>query len=191
LPPRRTEPEMTRALASNPKRMTQEPGAWPAIASTATAIGRARSADDHGDDQTDDSHDDSPIAATTVAADVGDDGPLDEAVIAALASDLSDELMPAVVATFIDEAKQRIRAIEQAAALGDAAQAGEEGHALKGSAATFGARQLREIAFAIEEAGRAGSLEAVRAQLDALRNQGSLAIDALGVRYCGADAIDG
>jgi HPt (histidine-containing phosphotransfer) domain-containing protein len=70
--------------------------------------------------------------------------------------------------------------IEQAAALGDAAQAGAEGHALKGSAATFGARQLREIAFAVEEAGRAGSLDAVRAQLDALRSQGSLAIDCAG-----------
>ena len=112
------------------------------------------------------------------------DGPLDEHVITALAADLSDELMPAVVSTFIEEAAQRLDAIARAAAIGDAALAGEEGHALKGGAATFGARALRETAFAIEEAGRTGSIDGVRANIDALRSRGEAVITVLRERFC-------
>ena len=116
----------------------------------------------------------------------GDRGPpaIDEPIIGALASDLSDALMPSVVATFIAEAEQRIRAIEQAAANGDAALAGEEGHALKGSAATFGAGELRRMAFVIEEAGRGGSIDGVRAYVGALRSRGDAALAALRERFC-------
>jgi len=193
--PKRAERQLTFAEASDQERIVRGCGAFPAIVSNATTISRANSAADSGDDD-DNGHgiedaDENAEKIPVVATIAGDEGPLDEAVIDALASDLSDELMPAVVATFIDEAEQRVSAIEQAAALGDAVQAGEEGHALKGSAATFGARQLRDIAFAVEEAGRAGSLDAVRAQLDGLRSQGSLAIDALRLRYCGTIGKDG
>ncbi len=92
--------------------------------------------------------------------------------------------MPAVVSTFIEEAAQRLDAIARAAAIGDAALAGEEGHALKGSAATFGARALRETAFAIEEAGRTGSIDGVRANIDALRSRGEAVITVLRERFC-------
>ncbi len=114
------------------------------------------------------------------------ESPFDEDVIATLAADLSAELMPAAVATFIDEAIQRIQSIEHAAAVGDAKRAGDEGHTLKGSAVTFGARALRETAFAIEEAGRAGSIDGVRHELEALRNRGDAAINLLRERFCAA-----
>ena len=129
----------------------------------------------------------SPSRASVPAAIAdGDRGPpaIDEPIIGALASDLSDALMPSVVATFIAEAEQRIRAIEQAAANGDAALAGEEGHALKGSAATFGAGELRRMAFVIEEAGRGGSIDGVRAYVGALRSRGDAALAALRERFC-------
>ncbi|MGB5834363.1 MAG: ATP-binding protein, partial [Thiohalocapsa sp.] len=71
-----------------------------------------------------------PLAVDVAGGAARGDGPLDETVIAALVQDLSNELMPAVVATFIDETEQRILSIERAAALGNAALAGEEGHAL-------------------------------------------------------------
>lgn len=118
-----------------------------------------------------------PVVMTAVGA------LLDEAVIAALANDLSEDLMPTLVATFIEEAEQRIGAIEQAVVAGDVRLAGEEAHALKGGAATFGAHALRETAFAIEEAGRACAVDAVRDQLEALRSHGSLTIAALRERY--------
>jgi len=129
----------------------------------------------------------SPTRVFTPAVSAGADrGPsaIDEPIIGALASDLSDALMPSVVATFIAEAEQRIRAIEQAAANGDAALAGEEGHALKGSAATFGAGELRQMAYAIEEAGRGGSIDGVRAYVGALRSRGDAALAALRERFC-------
>jgi HPt (histidine-containing phosphotransfer) domain-containing protein len=112
------------------------------------------------------------------------EGPLDEHVITALAADLSDELMPVVMSTFIEEAAQRLDAIARAAAVGDAALAGEEGHSLKGSAASFGASALRETAFAIEEAGRIGSIDGVRANIDALRSRGEAVITELRERFC-------
>jgi CheY-like chemotaxis protein len=112
------------------------------------------------------------------------DSPLDEHVIAALAADLSDELMPTVVSAFIEEAAQRLNAIARAAAAGDATLAADEGHALKGSAATFGASALRATAFVIEQAGRNGSIEGVRAHIDALRNRGEAVITLLRERFC-------
>jgi CheY-like chemotaxis protein len=104
---------------------------------------------------------------------------LDEAVIEALRAELSDELLPEVVGAFVDEAGRRIRNIARAAAEGNAALAGREGHALKGSASQFGATALRQTASAIEEAGSSGSVEAVREQVDNLQARGAAAVAAL------------
>jgi HPt (histidine-containing phosphotransfer) domain-containing protein len=111
---------------------------------------------------------------------------LDEQVAGALARDLTDALMPEVVATFIAEVRERIAAVQQAAAAGDSARAGQQAHALKGSAATFGAAALQARALSIEQAGRAGSLEAVRAQLDGLGACGEAVIALLAARWGGA-----
>lgn len=118
-------------------------------------------------------------------------GPIDEAVIGELISDLSDELMPAVVATFVDEAQQRIQAIHQAVAASDAGFARAQAHTLKGAAATLGALALAETAGAIEQASCTGAMEAARAELATLRQRGDAAIDALNERYGPAAAVDG
>jgi hypothetical protein len=128
-----------------------------------------------------DAHVPAPAGAGTAAP------VLDEDAITALERDLSPELMPSVVQTFLDEAAERIEAIRLAVAEGDAAAAGEQGHALKGSAATFGALALRDVAYAIERAGRGGAQDAVVQELDALRASGHAAIAALRTRY-GIDA---
>ncbi len=108
---------------------------------------------------------------------------LDERVIAALASDLSAELMPEVVATFVEEARERIVAIERAVATGDGALAADEGHTLKGSAATFGAVALHDIALAIEQAGQGGDLAALESHLSWLRGCGDAVLSELQARY--------
>jgi HPt (histidine-containing phosphotransfer) domain-containing protein len=113
---------------------------------------------------------------------------LDERVIAALASDLSDALMPEVVATFVEEARERIDAIEQAVENGDCAGAARQGHALKGSAATFGAVALREMALAIERSGRDGALDPLRSQVASLRTCGETVLRELLARYGGEAA---
>ena len=112
---------------------------------------------------------------------------LDERVIAALVSDLSAALMPEVVATFVEEAHERIAAIEQALAAGDGALAGDHGHALKGSAATFGAVTLRDVALAIEQAGRGGDLVSLEQHVRGLRSCGEAVLNELQARY-GSDA---
>lgn len=127
-------------------------------------------------------------AAGQIDPEAADDGlpVLDERVAGALARDLTDALMPDVVATFIGEVRERIAAVQQAAAAGDSARAGQQAHALKGSAATFGAAALEARALSIEQAGRAGSLEAVRAQLDGLGACGEAVIALLAARWGGA-----
>jgi two-component system, sensor histidine kinase and response regulator len=94
---------------------------------------------------------------------------LDERVIGILTADLPADLLPEIVATFVAEVDARVAAIEQAAAGGDADLARAQGHALKGSAATFGAAALRDLAHAIEQAGRVGDVVAVRAHTLRLR----------------------
>jgi HPt (histidine-containing phosphotransfer) domain-containing protein len=108
---------------------------------------------------------------------------LDESVLAALAAELSDALMPELVATFVAEARGRVAAVEQAAADGDCARAGEQGHALKGSAGTFGAAALHDLASALETAGREGDLVAVRALVPRLRARGEEVLGLLQARY--------
>jgi hypothetical protein len=132
-----------------------------------------------------------PLDTADGGDDSADQAALDEAVISVLANDLSEELMPAVVATFVEETEQRLDAIERAVEAGDAQQAGGEAHALKGSAATFGARALRDSAFAVEQAGRAGDGDAIRAELDRLRSRSAAAIAALRERYGHGDSVGG
>ncbi len=115
---------------------------------------------------------------------------LDEAVAGALARDLSDALMPPVVATFAGEVRERILAIEQAAAAGDSARAGAQGHALKGSAATFGAAALHARALAIERAGHAGRIDEVRALAAGLGACGEAVVEVLERRWGGVDSVE-
>jgi PAS domain S-box-containing protein len=108
---------------------------------------------------------------------------LDEQIVTALAAELSDALMPEVVATFVAETRERICAIEQAAADGDCVIAGEQAHALKGGAATFGAAALRDQATAIEAAGRNGDVDALRARARLLRERGEAVLGLLQARF--------
>jgi PAS domain S-box-containing protein len=115
---------------------------------------------------------------------------INEKTIEAMAAALSSDLMPVVVATFVTEAKERIDKITEAANAGDAARAGLEGHALKGSAMTFGATGLHEIALAIELAGKSGSIDSIRASLDQLHARGETVISALRARFCPPDTAE-
>jgi HPt (histidine-containing phosphotransfer) domain-containing protein len=87
---------------------------------------------------------------------------LDTAVMDQLAEDLGLDLLPRLFSTFVVEIESRMTALQDAIEAGDAAAAGEEGHAIKGSAATFGMADLRDKAFELELAGRDGDLGRVR-----------------------------
>jgi HPt (histidine-containing phosphotransfer) domain-containing protein len=104
---------------------------------------------------------------------------LDERIFAGLEAELSDALLSEVVATFAIEVGERIAAIERAVADRDCRRAGAQGHALKGSAGTFGAVALCCLADAVEGAGRDGDLALVRAQLAPLRDCGEALLTVL------------
>jgi CheY-like chemotaxis protein len=129
------------------------------------------------------------LAAPSAAAADGEDAAeaalaeLDEQVVSALATELSDALMPEVVTTFVAETRERVAAIEQAAADGDCARAGEQAHALKGGAATFGAMALHDQAVAIEAAGRGGDPDALRVAVRGLRARGERVLGLLRGRF--------
>lgn len=108
---------------------------------------------------------------------------LDDAVLAELESDVSKEMMPGLVATFTTEAERRLRAIAEAADSGEVARAGEEAHALKGSAGTFGAPALRELAFIAEKAGRGGDAAALGEVAPKLSEVGRDTVSAMRKRY--------
>jgi HPt (histidine-containing phosphotransfer) domain-containing protein len=129
-------------------------------------------------------------AKTAVHGDPGSAGVgelrIDEVVIETLIRDLTPALMPEVLDTFVAEVTARIDAIECAVADGDWARAGGEGHSLKGSAATFGAVALRDLARAIEDAGRAGDGATLRALVAPLGTCGTQTLQVLCARI-GAD----
>lgn len=87
---------------------------------------------------------------------------LEPGILDQLRDDVGSDLLPEILETFVVETRRRVARVVAAATAGDAAQAGREAHALKGSAATFGATLLRDTALAAEQAGQAGDLERVR-----------------------------
>jgi CheY-like chemotaxis protein/HPt (histidine-containing phosphotransfer) domain-containing protein len=90
---------------------------------------------------------------------------LDEAVLRALQDDLSADLLPSVLKTFVEDARRRLPAIETAVRGGDLGAMGREAHALKGAAGTFGALALQAAAAELEAAGRDGSVDVARVRL--------------------------
>ncbi len=61
-----------------------------------------------------------------------------------------------MTALFLDSTPPRLAALREAAARGDARSLEQEAHALKGSAATLGARRLAGLGERLEALGRAG-----------------------------------
>jgi HPt (histidine-containing phosphotransfer) domain-containing protein len=94
---------------------------------------------------------------------------VDDDVIAMLAKELTAALLPGLLSTFLEEAQARVEAIECAVSAGDWARAGALGHALKGSALTFGALALGARCAAIEKAGSADDGGQVQAHAADLR----------------------
>ncbi|HRZ82754.1 MAG TPA: response regulator, partial [Candidatus Hydrogenedentes bacterium] len=81
-----------------------------------------------------------------------------------LADMLADdkEAMQEVLAQYLASAPGLLARVAECLARGDAAQAGREAHTLKGASANVGAEALAGAAGALESAGRAGDLDALR-----------------------------
>jgi HPt (histidine-containing phosphotransfer) domain-containing protein len=88
--------------------------------------------------------------------------PLDDAVLGQLVTDLDAETAARLVAAFVEEMLARTARMARAADAGDALAVQHEAHALKASAATYGAREVSEAAREIESLCRAGRDEPAR-----------------------------
>ena len=91
--------------------------------------------------------------AEPVAVDV-DDEILQEAALVQLGEDTDVSMLPQLIDTFITSAGQQIENIVSAAASHDFGKVANEAHALKSSAATFGAQRLNRLAKTLEVAGK-------------------------------------
>jgi len=96
-----------------------------------------------------------PSAVPRAARPAGTNGSIDASIIGDLLDTMGGEFGD-LVRVYLEDAPQRIAAIEVAAASGDAAAQVAPAHTLKSSSANIGATALSELARQIEHAARAG-----------------------------------
>ena len=103
---------------------------------------------------------------------------LDDSVLKELEQDVTADLLPNMVKTFVVEVRRRLPGLEKAVLDGDMRVVADEAHALKGAAGTFGASALQAAAIEMELAGKQGSAEIAAAHLPSLA---AVARDTLGL----------
>lgn len=101
-----------------------------------------------------------------------DDGPVDAAVIAQLASITDSDgvsVLGELLAAFLDAAPLRLDALDRAVGARDLAGVADQAHALTGSSASFGARGMAGLCRQLRAAAERGDGDAVRAVLLSLQ----------------------
>jgi len=111
---------------------------------------------------------DAPVAVAGAAA----NGSLDETVLQRLGQELGPEVLPQLVAKFIEHTGNRLDRIDSALADEDLEALAAETHALKSGAATFGAMRLSELASETENASRRGDVSGALAAAAEIRGAG-------------------
>ena len=115
----------------------------------------------------DEEHD--PETAST-ASDAPADAVLDlEAALSWLGGDA--DLLARIAGAFLEQSPEQLAEIRGAVRSGEAQVLERAAHSLKGSAANFGAELLRQAAYDVEQAGRAGDLDAIDQLLDRLETE--------------------
>ncbi len=77
-------------------------------------------------------------------------------------------LVVKILEAFLADMPQRMQLLRTSLKAGDLAMAVNHAHAIKGAAANVGAEHLSAMALAMEQAGKAGDLEGMKAQIEAL-----------------------
>ena len=80
----------------------------------------------------------------------------------------NEELARHVVGRFLEDMPLQLQALSRAVANGDAARVTEAAHSIKGAAANTSGEQLRQLAWKLEQLGRAGDLTGAEAALPEL-----------------------
>jgi len=79
-----------------------------------------------------------------------------------------EDLAREIVATSLEDIPQQIATLRGYLEVGDARGAERQAHTIKGVSATVGGERLRDMAFEMEKAARAGDLSAAAGHLDEL-----------------------
>ncbi|MBL4726430.1 MAG: response regulator [Rhizobiaceae bacterium] len=108
-----------------------------------------------------------------------DEAVLDITALDQMAEDTSAEMLPELIETFITHARGRFLKIVAAAEKMDLVQLEAEAHALKGSAVTFGAVRLHQLASDLEQASKSGDETFIENNASLITDEGELVADAL------------
>jgi HPt (histidine-containing phosphotransfer) domain-containing protein len=92
----------------------------------------------------------------------------DPAVLDQLAEDTSEELLPELVGTFLEETCKRLPLLRQLYAEENWSELGLQAHTLKSGSGAFGALQLQNLAFGIEQAAKTVDKPRLEALMDVL-----------------------
>ncbi len=85
---------------------------------------------------------------------------------------MGDEcLIDKIMDTFLESTPQQIETLSEHAGAGNAESVHHQAHSIKGAAAAVGGEAMRQVAFEIEKAGRAGDMERVRAMIPQLQER--------------------
>jgi len=79
-----------------------------------------------------------------------------------------EELLAELVMLFNDTSAEDITKIQEAYKEGDPQGMGDAAHSIKGSAASLGIENIRQVAYELEKAGRSGDIDAAYSCLPAL-----------------------
>lgn len=82
-----------------------------------------------------------------------------------------DSFLRDLIQIFLEDTPRRLAEIDDGLARGDGRQLSIAAHSLKGSSANFGAEPFRRRCAKVEQLGRDGALDAVRAELPPLREE--------------------
>lgn len=121
------------------------------------------------------------VSGGTVGGGTGDEGIVSLARIDRLRNSIpgKDSLLDELIDLFVSDLPRRLSAIAQAVARADAQALALQAHALRGSAANFGAARLDELCGGLEDLGTRAALAEAPAMLDALGRESARARDAL------------
>ncbi|WP_416898187.1 MAG: Hpt domain-containing protein [Minwuia sp.] len=93
---------------------------------------------------------------------------LDDGMLSELAGGADGSVVSSLVEGFLEESEERIRAIRRAVAADNIEAIGFQAHALKSTAATYGAMRLGEMAAALERMAKTGDSSTAREQSDSI-----------------------
>lgn len=113
---------------------------------------------------------------------IGDDAPMDANTLDRLAEDLGPDRANELLGAFVAESERRMARIAAAAAARRPEDLHTECHALKGSAASYGALAVAREADRMAAACRSGDAEAAFGRVAALRDLVSTAVAACRAR---------